>query len=92
MRIEPNNAEAHSNLGLALRKQGKIDEAISELREAIRIQPDLAPVHDNLALALYAKGDYRKAWNEVHLCRKYGGIPSPKLVEALSKKMPEPEK
>ena len=35
-------ASAHSNLGLALAAQGKIDEAIAAYREAIRLKPDAA--------------------------------------------------
>ena len=42
---------AHSNLGIALRDQGKVDEAIDEYREAIRIRPDLAEAHVNLGLS-----------------------------------------
>ena len=33
---------AHHNLGVALKDQGKLDEAIAEYREAIRLKPDYA--------------------------------------------------
>jgi Flp pilus assembly protein TadD len=33
-------AEAHSNLGNALKDQGKLDEAVAAYRQAISIKPD----------------------------------------------------
>lgn len=48
----PGNARAHSNLGLALGAEGRTDEAIAELREAIRLQADIPFAHYNLGLAL----------------------------------------
>jgi Flp pilus assembly protein TadD len=50
------DAEAHFNLGNALRAQGKTDEAIAEFREAIRLKPDHASAHTNLGNALDAQG------------------------------------
>ena len=50
IRLKPDYAEAHNNLGIALMAQGKHDEAIVAYREAIRLKPDLG--HDgDLALA-----------------------------------------
>lgn len=61
-------ALARSNLGWALLRSGKTDEAIEELNEALRLQPDHALSHQRLAQALWAKGlreeaiaEYRKA-------------------------------
>ena len=48
IRLKPDYAEAHSNLGIALAGQGKLDEAIAEYREAIRLKPDYAAAHNNL--------------------------------------------
>jgi len=39
--FDPTNANAHNNLGLALKMQGKNDEAIREFREALRIDPNV---------------------------------------------------
>jgi tetratricopeptide (TPR) repeat protein len=49
-------ADAHKNLGVALRDQGKLDEAVEECREAIRLRPDDAEAHSNLGLALQEQG------------------------------------
>ena len=53
LRIEPDFAEAHTNLGNALAQTpGRLPEAIAEYQAARRIRPDLAAVHYNLANTL----------------------------------------
>ena len=59
---------AHANLGIAIKHQGKPDEAVAAYREAIRLQPDLAEDHAYLGNALQAQGkpdeavaEYREA-------------------------------
>jgi tetratricopeptide (TPR) repeat protein len=68
IRLKPNLAQAHQNLGNALSAQGKVAEAIAEYREAIRLQPDLSEAHYNLGIALSNQGklaeviaEYREA-------------------------------
>jgi hypothetical protein len=51
-----NNWEAHARLGLVLSKEGRLDEAINQYREALRLKPDDADAHYDLANALYRKG------------------------------------
>ena len=43
IRLKPDDAHAHSNLGNALKDQGKLDEAIAEYRTAIRLKPERTP-------------------------------------------------
>ena len=50
-----------SNLGNALRRQGKLDEAIAEYREAIRLQPDDHIGHYNLGDILRSQGKLDEA-------------------------------
>jgi tetratricopeptide (TPR) repeat protein len=45
-----------SNRGLQLFKQGKLDEAIAQYREALVLRPDFPEALSNLGLALDAKG------------------------------------
>ncbi|MBV9970968.1 MAG: tetratricopeptide repeat protein [Xanthobacteraceae bacterium] len=54
-------AEAHVNLGLALRDAGLLDDAISSYREAIRMKSDLAEAHSNLGYALREQGKLDEA-------------------------------
>jgi eukaryotic-like serine/threonine-protein kinase len=58
IRLQPENAGAHYNLGIALDSQGKVSEAIAAYRDAIRLQPDEAEAHCNLGMALRSQGDY----------------------------------
>jgi serine/threonine-protein kinase len=41
-RLQPDNPTFHDNLGLALQRQGKLNEAIMEYRAAIRLKPNYA--------------------------------------------------
>jgi len=53
LRIDPDYAQAHANLGLALANSGgSIDQAIAEYEAALRIDPGLAEAHYNLGNAL----------------------------------------
>jgi tetratricopeptide (TPR) repeat protein len=68
IRLKPEDASAHMNLGGALNAQGKQEEAIAEYREAIRLKPDDVYAHNNLGAALRNQGrldeaiaEYREA-------------------------------
>jgi tetratricopeptide (TPR) repeat protein len=51
LKLDPDNAMAHTNLGLAYAEKGWIDLAIGEYRTALRLQPDSAQAYNNLGLA-----------------------------------------
>lgn len=59
--IEPELAEAHNNLGNALKAQGTLDEAVACYQQALRIKPDYAEAHSNLGIALKAQGKLDEA-------------------------------
>ena len=42
MRINPDDAIFHRNLGILLAQQGRTDEAIVQYREAVRVDPGTA--------------------------------------------------
>ena len=53
LRLKPDYAEAHNNLGVALSQLPvRSSEAISHFEAALRIQPDYADAHYNLGVAL----------------------------------------
>jgi len=45
--LQPDCAEAYSNLGVLLIEQGRVDEAIESFRKAIELQPDCAKAYFN---------------------------------------------
>ncbi len=55
------NHEVHNNMGLALFKQGKAQEAMEHYREAIRLKPDYALARVNLGVALAETGRLEEA-------------------------------
>jgi len=52
VRLKPDFAEAHNNIGLVLAQSDKDDEAVAEFREAIRIRPNFAAAHADLGATL----------------------------------------
>jgi len=52
----PNNAEAHCNLGIALVRQNRLDEAVTHLQAALKRNPDYAEAYCNLGVALVNRG------------------------------------
>jgi len=57
----PDNLIGQNNLGLALLKSGKVDEAIPHFQKALQIQPDFTEAHYNLGLALLKSGKVDEA-------------------------------
>src|SRR5580692_8459204 len=52
IRCNPDDANAHFNLGLLLAKRGALEEAEEQYRQAIRCNPDDANAYFNLGLLL----------------------------------------
>ncbi len=61
IKLRPDDAKAHYNLGHALRKQKKLDEAAAAYRQAIKAQPDYAKAHNNLGNALRKQKEFDEA-------------------------------
>ena len=56
IQLSPEDAEARSNLGLALHESGRLDEAIAVLGRAIALKPDLADAYGNLGRVFKDQG------------------------------------
>ncbi len=59
--IKRDYVDAWSNLGVALAKQGQLDESVKAFRHAVEIKPDSAEVHFNLGRALTLQGSPEQA-------------------------------
>ena len=59
--VKPDYAEVHSNLGNALKDQGKLEEAIACCRKALQLKPDYAEAHCTLGVALKEQGKLDEA-------------------------------
>ncbi len=60
--VTSNNYLAHTNLGVALNRMGRAEEAASHYLEAIRINPNFSSPHYNLANYYAARGDKEDAY------------------------------
>jgi superkiller protein 3 len=61
LQIDPNNVDAHINLGFTLYLQGKLEEAIPAYRRAIELNPESALAYNNLGFALSDQGKLDEA-------------------------------
>jgi tetratricopeptide (TPR) repeat protein len=61
LRIAPNYAEAHANLGAVLSRLGQLDDATKSYETALRLDPKLSPVLLNLGIVCFRAGQFTKA-------------------------------
>jgi tetratricopeptide (TPR) repeat protein/mono/diheme cytochrome c family protein len=61
LRLNPDSAPTHYNLGIALSIERSYDEAMAEFREAIRVDPSYADAHNNLGALLTLTGQFDAA-------------------------------
>ena len=93
LRLKPDYAEAHLNLGNVLKDQGRLDDAIAAYRTALQLKPDAAHIHSNLVLALHYHPDYDagaileecRRWNQQH------AEPLKKFIQPHTN-LPDPER
>ena len=62
--IKPDFADAYTNMGNALKDQGKLEQAIDTFNMAIAIKPDDAEAHYNLSFALLNSGRLKQGLDE----------------------------
>ena len=67
--LDPNYAEAHYNLGNALKDLGRLEDAVASYQKALAIQPDFAEAHSNLGIALQDLGRLEEAVASYHKAR-----------------------
>ena len=69
LQIQPDNAQAHNDLGLTYGKSGKHREAIKAFKEAILLKPDHAEAHYNLAITYLILKDKDAALREYNVLK-----------------------
>ena len=61
LREQPQNYDAHNNLGAVYCQQGLWDMALYEFMKAVRFDPKNASAHKNIGMIYFAKGDKQRA-------------------------------
>jgi predicted O-linked N-acetylglucosamine transferase (SPINDLY family) len=61
LRLKPESASAHNNLGNLFVELGRLDEAVGSFRHALRYKPDFVSAHSNLGEALRRQGHHGEA-------------------------------
>ncbi len=59
--VEPDNAEAHNNLGVTFTEQGKLDDAVAAYHGALELKPNYVEAHNNLGATLTKQGKLDEA-------------------------------
>jgi len=72
IKLNPDSAEAHNNLGWALCLQEEFDESMHEARKAIELRPSYADAHVTLGVAMAHTGRLDEAIAEYRVAAKYG--------------------
>jgi len=61
LKVNPRDAIAYNNRGLAWGKKGDYDNAIADFTKALEINPQYSDAYKNRGIAYYDKGDYDSA-------------------------------
>jgi adenylate cyclase len=70
--LSPNLAVGHYNLGLSFIRQGRLDEAIVELRKARELDPLSSVIARAVAIPYYFKRDYKRAFELLREANELG--------------------
>jgi len=81
IKINPNYAAAHYNLGTALFAEGKNEESIGYFKEAIRIRPGYAAAQKNLDKVLLQLEELEQNSFCVNSQSSPNGLPAPANIK-----------
>ncbi len=70
---EPGNGRPYYNLAQLYRMEGRQDEALGLLLEAVRLDDNLSEAHVSLAEVYAVREDYRAAWRHARAAER-GGV------------------
>ena len=66
----PNKARPHNNLGVALKKQMHLDEAIEHFKKTVELDPQFAEAYNNLGNTYSLRGNYEEAIKHYRMALK----------------------
>jgi len=69
--VNSKRSDAHFNLGVTLKEQGRLDEAVDSYRRAIALKPDYADAHNNLGMTLKDLGHLDEAADRLTTALRY---------------------
>ncbi|HEV2492530.1 MAG TPA: tetratricopeptide repeat protein [Terriglobia bacterium] len=81
VKIAPQFAESHANLGIACYSAGRFPEAVPELRTALKLKPSLSNARYFLGLSLAKSGQCREAVS--YLTKDYTAVRDPQLKREM---------
>ena len=83
IRIDPDNAYAHCNLGIAYSYSGMYKEGIDALKQATRIKPDYARAHYCLGLFYFSLNDRGSALEQYKILKNLDSELANKLFNSI---------
>lgn len=83
--VTTDNVVARYNLGPALQRLGRTEEAIDAFSQAVRLNPSHTDARVNLTMALCNSGRYAEAWEQARICEQHGVEFPADFLEALSR-------
>ena len=81
--INPSDADAYYNRGIAYGHKGQHDKAISDYNKALEIDPKFADAYNNRGISYFFKKEYEKAWDDVHKAQSLGHQVHPGFLKEL---------
>ena len=80
--LVPGNAEAWMNLGYAMARQRRLDEALQCYDRSLELDPQLAEARFNRSMVLLAQGRFADGWREYEWRWQASGFSRPQYAQA----------
>jgi tetratricopeptide (TPR) repeat protein len=81
--LEPANADFLNNRGVVYEHLNELERALHDFDRAISLKPDLVNAYSSRAIVHYQLKDFGKAWEDVAMVRKLGGVVQPEFLKQL---------
>jgi hypothetical protein len=81
---KPDLVDAYTNLGVALTKTQRLDEAAAQFRKAVELDPKSLEAHYDLMGIYLARQDFANARAEMRVYQQLGGRIDPRVAAQLA--------